>query len=164
MSTQNKNLSEYRDEDIPSASGFTFGIAVSDWNNQVTGAMLEGAVSTLLDCGAEEKNIHIHHVPGSFELPLGAQMIEEYYHPDAILCIGCVVQGETRHFDFICSGVTEGISRLNLKYGKPFIFGVLTTQNLEQALARAGGRHGNKGVEAALTAIKMAYLKSQLKG
>jgi 6,7-dimethyl-8-ribityllumazine synthase len=162
MSTKNKNLSDYRAEDIPSASGFTFGIAVSDWNSQVTGTMLKGAVSTLLDCGAADADIHIHHVPGSFELPLGAQLIEECYHPDAILCIGCVIQGETRHFDYICSGVTEGIAQLNLKYGKPFIFGVLTTQNLEQALARAGGRHGNKGVEAALTAIKMVSLNKQL--
>ncbi len=162
MSTQNKNLSDYRPEDVPSAAGFSFGIVVSQWNNQVTGAMLEEAFSTLINCGTAEKDIHIHHVPGSFELPLGAQLIEEYYCPDAIICLGCVIQGETRHFDYVCSGVTDGIAQLNLKYNKPFIFGVLTTRNLEQALARAGGKHGNKGVEAALTAIKMASLKSEL--
>ena len=162
MSTQNKNLSDYHPEDVPSAAGFSFGIVVSEWNSQVTGAMLEEAVSTLVNCGADEKDIHIHHVPGSFELPLGAQLIEDYYSPDAIICLGCVIQGETRHFDYVCSGVTDGIAQLNLKYNKPFIFGVLTTQNLEQALARAGGKHGNKGVEAALTAIKMASLRSKL--
>jgi len=162
MSTQNKNLSDYQAEDIPSAAGFSFGIVVSEWNIQVTGALKEGAVTSLINCGALKENIHIHHVPGSFELPLGAQLVEENYSPDAIICLGCVIQGETRHFDYVCSGVTDGIAQLSLKYNKPFIFGVLTTQNLEQALARAGGKHGNKGVEAALTAIKMASLKSEL--
>jgi len=162
MSTHSKNLSEYQAEDIPSAEELSFGIVVSRWNSQVTLAMLDEAVKTLTDCGARSGNIHIHHVPGSFELPLGAQLVEERYSPDAVICLGCVIQGETRHFDYVCNGVTRGITELNLKYNKPFVFGVLTTNNLDQALARAGGKHGNKGVEAALTAIKMATLKNRL--
>jgi len=110
--------------------------------------------------GAIDENILVRYVPGSFELPLGAQYFAELENVDAVILLGCVIQGETRHFDYICDGVTQGIMDLNLKYNKPFIFGVLTTENEQQALDRAGGKHGNKGDEAAVTAIKMIQLKN----
>ncbi len=108
-----------------------------------------------------DKNIVIKHVPGSFELTLGAQFLAEYDDLDAVICLGCVIQGETPHFTFICQGVTQGITQLNMEYNLPFIFGVLTTENLQQAIDRAGGKHGNKGDEAAVTAIKMAALQRE---
>lgn len=156
MATEYQNLSSYNSADIPDASAMKFGIVVSEWNSQVTNALLEGAVSTLKKHNASDKNIYIQYVPGSFELPLGAQFLAESFNPDAVICLGCVIQGETRHFDFICQGVTQGIMDLNLKFNIPFVFGVLTTNTLEQALDRSGGKHGNKGDEAAVTAIKMA--------
>ena len=158
-----KNLSEYDLASIPSASSMTFGIVVAEWNYEITGALAQGAVDTLKRHGAAEDNIVVKHVPGTFELTLGAQYLAEYANVDAIIVLGCVIQGETRHFDFICQGVTQGITSLNIKYNKPFIFGVLTTENQQQALDRAGGRLGNKGDEAAVTAIKMVDLRNQLK-
>ncbi|RKD90489.1 6,7-dimethyl-8-ribityllumazine synthase [Mangrovibacterium diazotrophicum] len=158
-----KNLSEYDLESVPSAEGMKFGIVVAEWNYQITGALAQGAVDTLIKHGAKEENITLKHVPGTFELPLGGQFLAEYTHADAIILLGCVIQGDTRHFDFICDGVTQGTTELNLKYNKPFIFGVLTTENEQQALDRAGGRLGNKGDEAAVTAIKMVALKEELK-
>jgi len=158
-----KNLSEYDLASVPSAEGMKFGIVVAEWNYEITGALAQGAVDTLVKHGTNEKDITVKHVPGTFELPLGGQFIAEYTHADAIILIGCVIQGETRHFDFICEGVTQGTTELNLKYNKPFIFGVLTTDNEQQALDRAGGRLGNKGDEAAVTAIKMVALKKELK-
>lgn len=158
-----KNLSEYDLESVPSAEGMKFGIVVAEWNYQITGALAQGAVDTLIKHGAKEENITLKHVPGTFELPLGGQFLAEYTHADAIILLGCVIQGDTRHFDFICNGVTQGTTELNLKYNKPFIFGVLTTENEQQALDRAGGRLGNKGDEAAVTAIKMVALKEELK-
>lgn len=158
-----KNLSEYDLESVPSAEGMKFGIVVAEWNYQITGALAQGAVDTLIKHGAKEENITLKHVPGTFELPLGGQFLAEYSHADAIILLGCVIQGDTRHFDFICNGVTQGTTELNLKYNKPFIFGVLTTENEQQALDRAGGRLGNKGDEAAVTAIKMVALKEELK-
>ena len=157
-----KNLSEYDLNAVPSASEMKFGIIVAEWNYEITGALARGAVETLLKHGAKEENIIVKHVPGSFELTLGAQYLAEYTNADAIMVLGCVIQGETRHFDFICDGVTQGITNLNMKYNKPFIFGLLTTDNQQQALDRAGGRLGNKGDEAAVTAIKMLALKSDL--
>ena len=157
-----KNLSEYDLDLVPSASEMKFGIVVAEWNYEVTGALAEGAVETLKKHGASDENIILKHVPGSFELTLGAQYIAEYTNVDAIIILGCVIQGETRHFDFICEGVTQGITNLNIKYNKPFIFGLLTTENQQQALDRAGGRLGNKGDEAAVTAIKMIALKNDL--
>jgi 6,7-dimethyl-8-ribityllumazine synthase len=139
-----------------------FGIVVSDWNIDVTGALLDGAVKTLERYGTPEENIVIKHVPGSFELTLGAQFLAEYDDLDAVICLGCVIQGETPHFTYICQGVTQGITQLNLEYNIPFIFGVLTTDNQQQALDRAGGKHGNKGDEAAVTAIKMAALQREM--
>lgn len=139
-----------------------FGIVVSDWNQEVTHSLLRGALETLISHGAKEENILVKHVPGSFELTLGAQFMAEYGDLDGVICLGCVIQGETRHFDFICQGVTHGITELNMNYNIPFVFGLLTTNNQEQAIDRSGGKHGNKGVEAAITAIKMAALQKEM--
>lgn len=156
------NLSEYDASQVPSADNMRFGIVVAEWNSEITGALRQGAIDTLLKNGAHPENIHTEYVPGSFELPLGAQFLAETGNFDAIILIGCVIQGDTRHFDFICQGVTQGTVELNLKYNTPFIFGVLTTDNKQQALDRAGGRLGNKGDEAAITAIKMVSMKWKL--
>ncbi len=158
-----KNLSAYDSATVPSAKEMKFGIVVAEWNSSITHSLAQGAIDTLIRHGADENNITIKHVPGTFELPLGGQFMAEYTDSDAIILIGCVVQGETRHFDYICSGVTQGTTSLNLKYNKPFIFGVLTTDNEQQALDRAGGKLGNKGDEAAITAIKMTALFKGMK-
>ncbi len=163
METILNNLSAFDPAEIPPVNGMKIGIVVSEWNREITQALLEGTTKTLTRLGISEENIQVHYVPGAFELPLGAQFIAEYLKPDAVICLGCVIQGETRHFDYICQGVTQGITDLNLKYNLPFIFGVLTTDTLEQAKDRAGGKHGNKGDEAAVTALKMAHLKKTLK-
>lgn len=155
------NLSAYDPDTVPDAGKMRFGIVVADWNKDVTWALLNGAVNTLKKNGAAKKNIIIKHVPGSFELTMGAQFLAEYDDLDAIICLGCVIQGETPHFSYICQGVTHGITQLNLDYNIPFIFGVLTTDTYEQASERAGGIHGNKGDEAAVTAIKMAALQQE---
>jgi 6,7-dimethyl-8-ribityllumazine synthase len=155
-----KNLSEYDVTLIPSAENMRFGIVVAEWNKHITFALAEGAVNTLKKHGAADENILLKYVPGSFELPLGAQFFAEMENVDAVILLGCVIQGESRHFDYICQGVTQGTMDLNLKYNKPFIFGVLTTDNEQQAIDRAGGIHGNKGDEAAITAIKMVNLKN----
>jgi 6,7-dimethyl-8-ribityllumazine synthase len=162
MATAQKNLSSYDPGMIPSARTMKFGIVVSDWNHEITYAMRDAAVDTLQRHGAGADDILIKHVPGSFELTLGAQLLAESDVFDAIICIGCVIQGETRHFDFICQGVTQGITQLNMVYNLPVVFGVLTTDNLQQAKDRAGGKHGNKGDEAAITAIKMVALKREM--
>jgi len=156
------NLSEYDPDSGPSADEMRFGIAVSDWNREITWALLDGAVKTLKKHGAKAKNIVVKHVPGSFELTLGAQFLAEYDDLDAVICLGCVIQGETPHFTYICQGVTQGITQLNMEYNIPFIFGVLTTLDQQQAADRAGGKHGNKGDEAAVTAIKMAALQREI--
>ena len=162
MSTQ--NLSEFDFDSLPSAEGMRFGIVVSEWNKEITEALYQGAVKVLLECGCKEKNIFRENVPGSFELPAGALFIAEYKKPDAVICLGCVIQGETRHFEFICSAVSQGILNLSFQYKKPFIFGVLTTDTLEQARERAGGKHGNKGIEAAVAAVKMVNLQKAMGG
>ena len=159
MASNLKNLSTSEGTIVPSAKNMKFAIVYAEWNSKVTDALKEGAIKTLLKHGADKKNIHTHAVPGSFELALGAQLLAEHCDADAIICLGCVIQGETRHFDFICHAVANGITQLNIKYNKPFVFGVLTTQNQQQAMDRAGGKHGNKGDEAAITAIKMVHLK-----
>ncbi len=156
------NLSVYDPDNLPDAGEMRFGIVVSDWNNEITQPLLNGAIATLLKHGATEENIIVRHVPGSFELTLGAQFLAEYDDLDAIICLGCVIQGETPHFNYICQGVTQGITQLNMEYNIPFIFGVLTTINLQQAKDRSGGKHGNKGDEAAVTAIKMAALQRDM--
>ena len=156
------NLSAYNPGSIPDAGEMRFGIVVSDWNSEITLSLLDGALNTLRKHGAEESNIVVKHVPGSFELTSGAQFLAEYDDLDAVICLGCVIQGETPHFNFICQGVTYGITQLNLEYNIPFIFGVLTTLDLQQAKERSGGIHGNKGDEAAITAIRMAALQREM--
>lgn len=157
MATVLKNLSDHSINDLPDCSGYKFGIVVAEWNTEVTGALLDGAVEVLKAKGVTDAHLSIVTVPGTFELALGAQKLAEQPF-DAVITLGCVIQGETRHFDFICDAAANGIMNVGLKYNKPVIFGVLTTDNQEQALARAGGKHGNKGVEAAVTAIKMLNL------
>ncbi len=162
MGTGLKNLSDYKPGVIPRADDMIFGIVVSEWNSEITGSLLKGAVETLTARGAKEENIMIKYVPGSFELTLGAQLMSENADLDSVICLGCIIQGETRHFDFICQGVTYGITDLNMNYNMPFVFGVLTTDTIEQANDRAGGKHGNKGEEAAITAIRMVALQREL--
>lgn len=159
MSSVNKNLSNFDHTHIPSGKGLRIGIVVAEWNIEITGALRDGAIKTLISNGVAEKDIVLTYVPGSFELTLGAQYLCEDKTLDAVIAIGCVIQGETRHFDFICDAVANGITQLNIKYNKPVVFGVLTPDNMQQAIDRAGGKHGNKGDEAAVTAIKMAALK-----
>lgn len=155
MSSANKNLSEFQTNELPEIQDKKFAILVSEWNDEVTNALYSGAYETLLKYGAKEKNIISQSVPGSFELTLGAQKMAQKPDVDAVICLGCVIQGETRHFDFICQAVAQGITEVSIKYNKPVIFGVLTPNTQEQAMDRAGGKHGNKGDEAAITAIKM---------
>ena len=162
MATAYHNLSDYDFNSVPSAENMKFGIVVSEWNYNITGALLKGAVDTLKKHGAKDENIMVKTVPGSFELTLGGQLLAENTDADAVILLGCVIQGETRHFDFICQGVAYGATELNLRFGIPVIFGVLTTDNQQQALDRAGGKHGNKGDEAAVTAIKMVALRRSL--
>ncbi len=156
------NLSSYDQQGVPDASKMRIGIVVADWNKEITWQLLEGALNTLKENGAKEKNIIVRHVPGSFELTLGAQFLAEYEDLDAVICLGCVIRGETPHFTYICQGVTQGITQLNLEYNLPFIFGVLTTDTTQQALDRCGGIHGNKGIESAVTAIKMAAFQKEI--
>jgi 6,7-dimethyl-8-ribityllumazine synthase len=162
MGTGLKGISDFQPGEIPSAVDMVFGIVVAEWNYEITSSLLDAAVKTLLSAGAIKENILVRHVPGSFELTLGGQLMAENRDLDAIICLGCVIQGETPHFDYICRGVTYGITDLNMNYNMPFIFGVLTTLNLQQAKDRAGGKHGNKGEEAAITAIKMTALQRDL--
>lgn len=152
------NLSDYDPSKVPDARGKRFGIVVSDWNSSITWALLDGAVSTLRKHGVKKKDIFISHVPGSFELTAGAKIMAKREKVNAVICLGCVIKGETPHFDYICQGVSYGITQLNLVFDIPFIFGVLTTLNNEQAEERSGGKHGNKGDEAAITAIRMATI------
>jgi 6,7-dimethyl-8-ribityllumazine synthase len=162
MSTQLKNLSDFSGTDVPSAAPFHFGIVVAEWNAEITNSLYQGAYESLIEHGALIQNIYTWSVPGSFELTSGADILLKNRKLDTVICLGCVIQGETRHFDFICNAVANGLSNVALKYSKPVIFGVLTTDNQEQAIERSGGKHGNKGVEAAVTAIKMAYLAETL--
>ncbi|MDO4229371.1 MAG: 6,7-dimethyl-8-ribityllumazine synthase [Capnocytophaga sp.] len=158
MATENKNLSFYDKTTLPDVKNFRFGIVTSQWNEQVTSGLKQGAFNTLQDCGATTENIICWEVPGSFELIHGCRKMIETQKVDAVIAIGCVIQGETRHFDFVCQGVTQGIAHLNASQNIPVIFCVLTDNNLQQSLDRSGGKHGNKGIEAAITAIKMITL------
>jgi len=162
MATQLKNLSDFSNTEIPSAVPYRFGIVVAEWNAEITNSLYEGAYQSLVNHGALPEKIFTYAVPGSFELTSGADLLLKNLHLDAVICLGCVIQGETRHFDFICNAVANGISNVAIKYAKPVIFGVLTTDNQQQAIDRAGGKHGNKGDEAAITAIKMANLAETL--
>lgn len=163
MSSTLKNLSVFTPQHTD-ATGKSFAVVVSEWNTEVTGALKKGAVDTLVELGAKEEDIQIEYVPGTFELPLGAHLFAENTDVHAIICLGCVIQGETRHFDFICQAAAQGIMQVGLDYSVPVIFGVLTTDTQEQAMDRAGGKHGNKGVEAAVTAVKMANLSEKVSG
>ena len=162
MATTIKNLSDYSSKNLIDIKDKKFGILVSEWNDQVTESLYNGAVETLKSHGAKEENIISETVPGSYELSLGAHWMAERDDVDAVICLGCVIQGETRHFDFICHAVAQGITRVSLDFKKPVIFGVLTPDTLQQALDRAGGKHGNKGDEAAITAIKMLGLRHNI--
>lgn len=155
MSSSNKNLNEFSEKNIIDIAGKSFAIVVSEWNFEITEALYSGAFETLLSFGAKPNNIIRKDVPGSFELPLAALVMAEKKKIDAVICIGCVIQGETKHFDFISQATANGIMEVALKTKKPVVFGVLTTDNLEQAKDRSGGKHGNKGIEAAVTAVKM---------
>ena len=159
MATENKNLSQYDKNTIPNAKNFRFGIVVSEWNDEVTNGLFDGAKAALLDCGTLPENIVRWNVPGSFELIYGCKRMIETQKLDAIIAIGNVIQGETKHFDFVCQGVSQGIKDLNIQGDIPVIFCVLTDHNMQQAIDRSGGAHGNKGVEAAIAAIKMAQLR-----
>ncbi len=161
MSSSLKNLSDFSHIEVGNAKGLKFAIIVSQWNAEVTGPLLDGALSGLLEHGAVESDLEVIQVPGSYELISGADIALRSSKFDAVICLGCVIQGETRHFDFICNAVGNGISNVAIKYNKPVIFGVLTTDNLNQALDRSGGKHGNKGTEAAITAIQMALLSQK---
>ncbi|GHT64745.1 6,7-dimethyl-8-ribityllumazine synthase [Bacteroidia bacterium] len=163
MATELHNLSVYNPESIPDASDMRFAIVVSEWNPEVTEKLKESAYNTLLKHGAKHENITVVYVPGSFELVYAAKRITGNIRPDAVIGLGCVIRGETPHFDYVCAGVTQGFSALNAEGDTPYIFGLLTTNNQQQALDRAGGKHGNKGDECAVTAIKMAAMACKFK-
>ncbi|MFZ4427320.1 MAG: 6,7-dimethyl-8-ribityllumazine synthase [Saprospiraceae bacterium] len=163
MSSTHKNLSEYDAQGLPSADGMRFGIVVADWNAEITHALLDGCRETLLQHGTKTQDLHVLHVPGTFELPYGAKLLLGNQALDAVICLGCVITGETRHNEYISHSVAQALVMLGLTASVPCIFGVLTPDNMQQAADRAGGRHGNKGVEAAATAIQMAALKKGLK-
>jgi len=156
--SSNKQESEFKN-----AENYKVGIVVAEWNSKITDALLNGAVEVLTNNNVKKENIIIKYVPGSIELTTGSKLFAECTNVDAVIVIGCVIQGETKHFDYVCLSVTKGITELNIKYNIPFIFCVLTTQNFQQAFERAGGKHGNKGVECALTALKMIELKESFK-
>ena len=159
MASALKNLSAYDESTIPAADDMILGIVVAEWNAHITHALYEGCYETLVKHGAKPENIHVVQVPGSFELPVGARILSGQHNVDAVICLGCVIKGETSHDEYINHAVATGLVNLGITTGKPYIFGLVTTNNEEQALDRAGGKHGNKGVEAAITALRMAGLK-----
>ena len=163
MATILHNLSDYDFNSVPDASNMRFGIVVSEWNSNVTGALLEGAVETLKKHGAKDENLIVQTVPGSFELTFGSAQMIKSGKVDAIIALGCVIKGDTPHFDYVCAGTTQGLAHLNATTDVPVIYGLITTNNLQQALDRAGGVLGNKGTECAITAIKMLDFVCKLK-
>ena len=156
------NLSDYDPAAVPDGSNYKIGVVAAEWNPEITDALLQGAVDTLREHGVKDENLLVRRVPGTFELTTAADMMFAWHNLDAVICIGCVIQGETRHFEFICQAVSQGITNVGLKHRRPTIFSVLTTDNMQQALDRAGGKHGNKGIEGAITALKMIALKKSL--
>lgn len=162
MATENKNLSQYDKNTIPNAKDFRFGIVVSEWNDEITNGLFNGAKEALTDCGALPENIIRWDVPGSFELIYGSKRMIETQKVDCVIAIGCVIKGETMHFDFVCDGVTQGVKDLNLRYDVPTIFCLLTDNTMQQSIDRSGGKHGNKGTEAAIAAIKMVDLNKKI--
>ncbi|WP_062060813.1 6,7-dimethyl-8-ribityllumazine synthase [Aquimarina longa] len=164
MATENKNLSQYNKNTIPDAKNFRFGIVVSEWNQKITQGLFQGAFDAFIDCGVVKENIVRWDVPGSFELIYGCKKMQESFDMlDAVIAIGSVIKGETEHFHFVCDGVTQGIKDLNIKSDIPVIFCVLTDNIIQQSIDRSGGKHGNKGTEAAIAAIKMAQLRKEAK-
>ena len=161
MATVNKNLSEYDKNSIPNAKDFRFGIVVSEWNDSITEGLYKGAIEALLENQVPPQHIIRWNVPGSFELIYGSKKMLQTQNVDAVIAIGCVIQGQTKHFDFVCEGVTQGIKDLNVQTDIPVIFCVLTDNTMQQSIDRSGGIHGNKGTEAAIAAIKMAYIRQQ---
>jgi 6,7-dimethyl-8-ribityllumazine synthase len=161
MATVNKNLSEYDKNSIPNAKDFRFGIVVSEWNDSITEGLYRGAIEALFENQVPAQHIIRWNVPGSFELIYGSKKMLQTQNVDAVIAIGCVIQGQTKHFDFVCEGVTQGIKDLNVQTDIPVIFCVLTDNTMQQSIDRSGGIHGNKGTEAAIAAIKMAYIRQQ---
>lgn len=159
MATAGRNLSQYNKEFIPNGADFRIGIVVSEWNENITLNLLKGAKEALLENGVPEANIEVRFVPGAFELPLGAQWFCQEKEIDGVIVIGVVIQGETKHFDFVCSGTTQGLQDVILKYNKPVAFCLLTDMNMQQSIDRSGGKHGNKGIECAIACLKMIELK-----
>ena len=162
MATVDRNLSEYNKDLIPDGSQFKIGIVISEWNSQITENLAKGAIDTLITNQVKNDNINIRYVPGTFELPLGAQYLCEYLDLDGVIAIGTVIQGETKHFDYVCEGATKGLTDVNLKYNIPVSFCVLTDNNIQQSIERSGGKHGDKGVECAVACLKMIALKKDL--
>lgn len=163
MATHLKNLSDFSHTTIPSGKDFKIAIIVAEWNAKITGALYQGALATLLKHEVQEENISTYSVPGTFELAGAADiLLAKRKNVDAVICIGCVIQGDTKHFDFICEAAAQGITNVGIKHSKAVIFGVLTTNDEQQAIDRAGGKHGNKGDEAAITALKMAEYSQNL--
>ena len=163
MASEHQNLSEYNKEDLKNAKGFRFGIVTAQWNNDITFSLRDGCIQALKDNGCKEENIISIEVPGAFELTSGAKYLLEYKDLDAVICLGCIIKGATKHDEYIAIAVGNGITQLNLDHKKPVIFGVLTPNDHKQALERSGGKHGNKGIEAAVTAIQMVQLKADIK-
>lgn len=162
MATKYHNLSDYDINSVPEAKGMKVGIVVAEWNENITGALLQGALDTLYRHRVEKNDIHVETVPGSFELIYGATQMA-LTEVDAVIAIGCVIRGDTPHFDYICQGTTQGLAQLNATQSKPVIYGLITTNDMQQALDRAGGKLGNKGDECAVTAIKMIALSRKLR-
>ncbi len=162
MATENKNLSHYDKSQIPNGENLKIGLVVSEWNQEITENLYTGALNALLDCGVGKENIFRWNVPGSFELPFGCKKMITSEPVDAIVAIGSVIRGETSHFDYVCSATARGIMELNVQTNVPVVFCVLTDDTIQQSRDRSGGKHGNKGTEAAIAAIKMASLGKQL--
>jgi len=160
LSSAKKNLSEYGD--CPSGKGFRIHIAVSDWNTEITSKLLSGAKKALSDVGVVPDDIAVVHTPGAFELPVAAKTLLKSKNADSIICLGCVIKGDTDHNIYINQAVATGLTQLSVISGKPIIFGLLTVNSQEQAEDRAGGKHGNKGIEAAITAVKMVHMQKEL--
>lgn len=163
MATSTTNLSHYDPASVPDASAMRIGIVVSEWNRSITTKLLDGARETLLKCGVKPENITVEYAPGSFELPTAAQFLLDTLRIDGVICLGSVVRGETPHFDFICQSTANGIMNCGLRNSRPVIFGVLTDDTMEQAEARSGGKHGNKGVDSAIACIKMVALRKKMR-
>jgi len=161
MATKNTNLSKVNKAGLPSGKKMKIGIVVAEWNSKITYLLRDGAIKALKETGVKESDIIIEYVPGAVELTFAARLMAEYSEVNAILVFGCVIQGETPHFDYVCQSVTYGITELNLSYDVPVIFGLLTVRNLQQAIDRAGGKYGNKGEECAMAAVKMAAISAK---